>query len=101
MQNYRIFAVSEREKGHNKNVSSIKIKTIMKKIVMSVALVAVMILGTANVYAQTPTKKEAKKEQTATCKKAKADKKECKKECSKNAECSKPAAKAEKSTPKK
>lgn len=54
----------------------------MKKIVLSAAFVAAMILGTANVYAQTPTKKVAKTEQTTTAKKKTADKKESKKECS-------------------
>lgn len=73
----------------------------MKKIVLSAALVAVMVLGTANVYAQTPTKKEAKTEQTSTCKKVKADKKECKKECTKKSESSTPAAKVEKKATKK
>ena len=40
----------------------------MKKIMLSVAFVAAMVLGTTT-YAQTPVKKEVKKEQTATCKK--------------------------------
>lgn len=62
----------------------------MKKIVLSAAFVAAMILGTANVYAQTPTKKVAKTEQTTTAKKKTADKKESKKECSKKAKTTTP-----------
>ena len=58
----------------------------MKKIVLSAAFVAAMILGTANVYAQTPTKKVAKTEQTTP-----ADKKECKKECTSKTKSATPA----------
>ncbi|MEG1544258.1 MAG: hypothetical protein RR382_07010 [Tannerellaceae bacterium] len=40
----------------------------MKKVVLSIAFVAAMVLG-SSVYAQTPVKKEAQKEQTSTVKK--------------------------------
>ncbi|MEG1562364.1 MAG: hypothetical protein RR365_01320 [Bacteroides sp.] len=71
----------------------------MKKIAMSIALVAAMVLGTT-AYAQTPSKKEVKKEQTASMKKeVKADKAK-KESCSatKEGKCEKaaPAKKADK-----
>ncbi|MEG1573835.1 MAG: hypothetical protein RR293_00170 [Bacteroidales bacterium] len=47
----------------------------MKKSLLSIAFIAALVLGTANVYAQAPKKNEVKKEQTATVKKdAKAEK---------------------------
>lgn len=70
----------------------------MKKIMLGVALVAAMLLGTS-AYAQTPVKKEVKKEQTATVKK------ECKKDskqatatptCTKKADKATPATKSDK-----
>lgn len=60
----------------------------MKKVMLGFAFVAAMLLGTS-VYAQTPVKKEVKKEQTATVKK------EAKKEAKK--ETAAPEKKAEKS----
>lgn len=57
----------------------------MKKVVFGVALMAAMVLGGANVYAQTP-QKDAKTEQTC--------KKDCKKDC-KKADCKKDCKKAD------
>lgn len=79
---------------------NIKVLKSMKKSVLSVALVAAMFLGTASVCAQTPVKKEVKTEQTATAKKAKAEKKDCKKECAKKCDSAAPSTKAEKKAPK-
>lgn len=70
----------------------------MKKIMLGMALVAVMVLGT-NVYAQNPQKKEAKTEQTVTKKKATKAKKAC---CTaKKAETATPAAATSKKVSKK
>ena len=54
----------------------------MRKILLSAAFIAAMVLGSTATYAQTPTKKVAKTEQTAT-KKVNGEKKECKKACAK------------------
>lgn len=64
----------------------------MKKIILGMALIAAISLGTT-VYAQNPQKKEVKKEQTVTKKKAKAEKtaKTC---CTKKAEKATPSATA-------
>ncbi len=74
----------------------------MKKIVLSAAFIAAMLLGTTGVYAQTPVKKATKTEQTATMKKAKKEpQKACTKASTKKAGCKTPATKAEKKAPKK
>lgn len=75
----------------------------MKKIFLGIAFVAAMVLGTT-VNAQTPAKKEVKKEQTATCKKegkACCDKKTDKATCDKKADKATCDKKAEKTCCKK